>query len=271
MESINIDTPTSLLKALKSFFGESYSNRDLRWTIEHNRCWVGGLVERFASKKLIPGERVKVWPEKAPRFICDSERILYEDDELLIYNKPPFIASEDLAKLFQHSLVHRLDRDTTGCLLLAKTLKARQALERLFFKRKVKKTYHALVQGDPKIGGTISTPIKCVGRREGAVIYAPHPRGDHAQTVWKKLGRQKVVCYPKTGRTHQIRVHLKSVGLPILGDFEYGSKKALPGLFRPMLHAAELKFSHPTGEKTIHSFAPPPDDFLYWERRLDME
>lgn len=220
---------------------------------------MNGRVERFGSTRLNKGDEVVIWPSKRPLLAREEARVLYEDDDLLVYNKPPSISSSDLAAILNVHLVHRLDRDTTGVILFAK--KDPTPYEDLFRQRKIKKTYHALVRGVPKEKrGTITAYMGRVGKREGAVVWGIVPKGLFSKTVWEceKQGKQWALmrCHPETGRTHQIRVHLKELGHPVLGDSEYGDRKGHTGVFRPMLHATSLEFD------THHFYAPLPTDFL---------
>lgn len=238
----------------------SFSTIDLRWSIEHNRCWINGKVERYGSYKVKAGEKITLFPEKKPFFQPEPERILYEDDHLLLYNKPIHIDSPALATLLGTLLVHRLDRDTSGIILFAKSKLAQKKLEDLFRQRTIKKEYLALVEGKTQKQGVIEGNLM----QQGKKVWA--------KTSWKCLKQGKkgalLQCSPWTGRTHQIRLHLKSIGHPILGDFDYGNRSGKPNLFRPLLHAASLSFNHPFEGKMIHISAPPPEDFLWWEKEL---
>ncbi|MCC5833013.1 MAG: RluA family pseudouridine synthase [Chlamydiales bacterium] len=239
--------------------------KDLRWSIEHGRCFVNGRVERFGSTRLHKGDKVAIWPAKRPRFEREESRVLYEDEDLLFYDKPPFISSPDLALLLGLNLVHRLDRDTTGVILFAK--KEPAPYEKLFHERKIEKTYDLLVEGIPsKARGLFSGKMRKIGSREGAVIWGISNSGYWSQTEWECIEQGKkyayIRCRPLTGRTHQIRVHMRALGHPVLGDCEYGSRSAMPGLFRPLLHAAGLSFG------PYRVFSQLPEDFIHWKRKL---
>lgn len=247
------------------------TTKELRWAIEHNRCQVNGLVERFASHRLKKGDRVVIWTEKSQPFKRNPARILYEDDSLLLYNKPASIDSLSLSKQLNAHLVHRLDRDTTGVLLLAKNMLLKKSLEHLFRKRTIQKHYLAIVEGNPqKTEGTIEKFLAPVKKREGAVVWGivSRPRGVWSKTAWRLEAQGKksalLSCFPYTGRTHQLRVHLKGVGHPILGDVEYGGFNQPAKLFRPLLHAYELIFIHPQTKKKLTITAPLPSDFETW-------
>lgn len=246
MNSWKAEKTQSLLSEIKSRFSNCYTVKDLRWTIEHNRCWVNDEVERFASRKLCRGDKISIFPQKRPRFVCEKERILFEDDDLFVYNKPPLISSEALSELIGLPLVHRLDRDTSGVLLFPKNHRTKQTLEDLFRKRKIEKEYLAVVEGFPQKEGEIVKPVK----------------GKWAKTEWKRLAikgkRALLQCKPITGRTHQIRIHLKAIGHPIAGDYDYGTRRGNLKIFRPLLHAKRVKFD------SKEFSAPVPEDLAFY-------
>jgi 23S rRNA pseudouridine1911/1915/1917 synthase len=225
-----------------------------------------------------PVEEIDALAEEIPL------EILFEDEDLLVLNKPAGLVVHPGAGNQTHTLVnallhhcanlsgiggkqrpgivHRLDKETSGCLVVAKNDAAHQHLSRQFAEREVKKIYLALVTGTPKRPrGTIEAPIgrHPVQRKKMAVNQT---RGRVAKTDYRVLqsggGVSLVECAIHSGRTHQIRVHLHHIGHPVAGDSLYGKKIAAP---RQMLHAWKLGFTHPrTGER--HFFeAPVPDDF----------
>jgi len=173
-------------------------------------------------------------------------------------------------------IVHRLDRDTSGLIVAAKTDTACLKMIKLFKERTVKKRYKAILSGIPKTpGGKCSGPI---GRH-------PHQRtrmsvvesGKAALTEWelKEAGEEfsLVDCNIHTGRTHQIRVHMSHLGHPIVGDRLYGYqdkciRKRPCAVDRPLLHAAELRFEHPVTSRELHFESPLPSDFFPWLKAL---
>ncbi len=161
-------------------------------------------------------------------------------------------------------LVHRLDRETSGVMVIAKTPEFQNEMISLFANREVHKTYHAIACGEvPDNEGTIDVPI---GRVAGGKIKASDV-GREAVTDYNVLERKNgftyIELYPKTGRTNQLRVHLNWLGYPVLGDWLYKGATA----DRLMLHARRIEFKHPLTGKKLKFEAPVPDDFTAaWER-----
>ncbi|CDO36874.1 MULTISPECIES: RluA family pseudouridine synthase [Novosphingobium] len=205
--------------------------------------------------------------------------ILFEDGEALVIDKPAGLPLDrpraggvsldnyiDTLKLgFQREPipVHRLDRDTSGCLLLARNPKALKRFAAAFEERLVEKRYLGIVDGVPaEDEGTIALSLSKVSTVKDGWRMIPARKGKPAVTHWRKLdtrdGLTLVEFRPETGRTHQIRVHAASgLGMPLLGDPVYGTKK---GAGRTMLHAAAITV--PRGEKDpIVAVAPLPADF----------
>ena len=272
------DENLSLLEFISRILSESISKKEIKRRIEDNCCSINGAVERVASKKLAWKDRVE-WEEKKkssiPKALFESSRVLYEDQDLLVYNKPSGVEcdQEGMVRLLKtygrFFLVHRLDKYTSGALVLAKTREAEKSLLAFFKEREVGKYYLALVDGIPKIrSGTIENYLGKVGGFQGQTNYGSVKPllGKFAKTAWSIKSTYKqaslIVCYPETGRTHQIRVHLSELGHPILGDFQYGKKfvcKIKPS--RMLLHAYSIEFKHPVEDKILKIKAPIPKDF----------
>jgi 23S rRNA pseudouridine955/2504/2580 synthase len=203
--------------------------------------------------------------------------VLYEDDEVLALNKPAGLAVQGGTKTLHHidrllsawgegldrpRLVHRLDRDTSGVLLLGKTPGAAARLSGSFAKRKAQKTYWAIVSGNPHPReGVIELPLakKGVGDREIVVPVDPKdPSGSVAETEYVTISRAAhraawMALRPHTGRTHQLRAHMTAIGHPILGDPKYSNDKAaeLSGGLKLQLHARRLSVPHPSSGTLI--------------------
>lgn len=273
-----------LLDFLRSKHPHSTSVRSLKKAIEAGAGLINGKVERFASKPVGTGDRISFHTPsggsepaaKAP-VDFDQARVLYVDEWLLVYDKPagvPSDSSKFLAALQAHypsaKLAHRLDRDTTGALVFALSADVNEALEQLFRARQVHKTYCALVDGVPvRSKGVVENYIGKLSVYQGQTLWGavPPAKGSAAVTRWQVKTRGTaaalVLCYPATGRTHQIRVHLSGLGHPILGDYQYGKSFKCP--YRParmMLHAREVAFEHPVTQRELRVQAPVPPDFI---------
>ncbi|QQY08811.1 MAG: RluA family pseudouridine synthase [Candidatus Xiphinematobacter sp.] len=209
-------------------------------------------------------------------------RVLYEDTDLLVVNKEAGIVVHPgsgnwkgtlVGALLVHcrnlskgsgaerpGIVHRLDKETSGCLVVAKNDAAHYGLSREFALRRVRKTYLAIVQGTCTVtDGTICVPICRHPFHRQRMSVASPPEGRDAVTHFQVLssarGTSLLVCFPQTGRTHQIRVHLKHLGYPVLGDAIYGERRNFP---HHLLHAWKLGFSHPTKGTPMEFCAPIP-------------
>jgi 23S rRNA pseudouridine955/2504/2580 synthase len=244
-----------------------------------------------ADTRLTAGAQVRVPPlpdapepgDKKKQGLTEREiayvksMVLYEDDEVLALNKPSGLAVQGGTKTTKHvdrllsawgeglerpRLVHRLDRDTSGVLLLGKTPAAAARLSGAFAKRKAKKTYWAIIAGNPHPPqGLIELPLvkKGVGDRELVVPADPkefgaEPADTEYVTISRAAGRAAwVALRPLTGRTHQLRAHMKAIGHPILGDPKYSDDKAaeLSGGLKLQLHARRLILPHPGGGMLI--------------------
>ena len=224
--------------------------------------------------------------------------IVYEDDDVVVVNKPvgmvvhPAPGHPDgtlVNALLYHckeslsgingerrpGIVHRIDRDTSGLLIVAKNDKAHLALAAQLQDHSLFRLYHAVVVGGFKEpSGTVNAPLARhpVDRKRMAVCRGGEGREaiTHWQVVDSQNGCSHITCRLETGRTHQIRVHMASIGHPLVGDTVYGSKKPFPGLAGQCLHAARLTFTHPTTGARMTVEAPLPDWFTSTLRRLQL-
>ncbi|GBR55482.1 ribosomal RNA large subunit 23S rRNA pseudouridine synthase A [Neokomagataea thailandica NBRC 106555] len=199
--------------------------------------------------------------------------LLYSDPHYLIINKPSGLAVHPGPRttasvegcMLPHPrggpwLVHRLDRDTSGCLLIARRKTALISAQNLFSQRQIRKIYWAVVEGTPDGDtGLIVQPLKKLNTPKGWHMVC-HPDGEPAETQWRVLsqgqGKALLELELKTGRTHQARVHCAALGTPIIGDTLYGSKS------RTDLHLLARSLTLPLGEKILHAVAPPPETML---------
>lgn len=210
---------------------------------------------------------------------------LYSDEHILVFNKPaglpvlpdgwepdaPYLVKmleEDHGKIW---VVHRLDKITSGVMVFARTAEAHRELNRQFERHEVEKVYQAIVEGVPPWDEHTARHMlrTNVGRRHRTMVV--HKRGKNSETHFKVLKRGQagalLEAHPKTGRTHQIRVHLSALGFPILGDVLYGAQET--GLIaRPALHALSLTFTHPISGERVSYSAPFPSDLQQLIERL---
>ncbi|MCL2281198.1 MAG: RluA family pseudouridine synthase [Dehalococcoidia bacterium] len=240
-----------------------------------------------AGLKLKVGNSISVTvPPPAPCDIVAEDipiHIIYEDDDLLVVNKPHGMTTHPAPGSMSHTLVnavlahlpvlpesdsparpgivHRLDKDTSGLILIAKTSSALASLSAQFKSRTVKKAYMALVRGKLKLSnGVIDAPIgRDRTRRQRMTIDTIGRPARTSYTVLEQFhGYTLLEARPETGRTHQIRVHLASIGHSVVGDVVYGSKSELVG--RQFLHAIRLSFMLPTTKEIVEFTAPLPSD-----------
>jgi len=279
-----------------------WSRARLQKLLKSGLVSVNGKI-RPASYRVQAGDAVRVTvPPPAPSHILPEAlplNIVFEDRDLLVVNKPPGLVVHpapghrggtllnallhhcpeltEIGEVSRPGLVHRLDKDTSGLLVVAKTALAHQSLVSQFQAREIRKTYLALVWGRlPEAGGRIEGEI---GRHPTQrQKMSAHPRrGKAAMTLWR-VRREfpgpltLVELEPKTGRTHQLRVHLASLGHPVLGDATYGGgvsrlagapqlKGLKPLVRRQLLHAWQLGLTHPRTGERLSWEAPLPEDF----------
>lgn len=282
----DIDTRLDKLLAMRfPMFSRTY----FQSLIEKEAVLVNGesLKKR---EKLKLGDEIEICFELPPELSLEAEdiplSILYEDDHIIAINKPAgmvvhpapghprstFVNAllyhcknlerEDTSSL-RPGIVHRIDKDTSGILLAAKTVEAHRALVQMFSERKIKKTYVAITIGAPKEGRLIA-PLKRhpVKRQEMAV----DPLGKEAISDIEVIAKEQHFALVKvdiiTGRTHQIRAHMKHLLTPILGDAMYGSENMNKkyGITRQYLHAHTIHFTHPITFEKISLSAPLPSD-----------
>ena len=250
-----------------------------------------------AARRIAAGETIEIEVLPRPAPVAQPEDLpldlLYEDDDLVIVNKPAGMvvhagaghARGTLVNALLHRLgnlsaaggalrpgiVHRLDRETSGAIVVARNDKAHEHLAEQFRSRNVRKIYLALVHGKmPRDSGTITLPISRDPQRRTRMT-ARAGKGRHARTDWRVVARLDrctlIEAVLHTGRTHQIRAHFAAIGHPIVGDTLYGAPRGLhagtrnlPVLARHFLHAARIGFSHPSSGVWLEVRAPLPRD-----------
>jgi 23S rRNA pseudouridine1911/1915/1917 synthase len=270
------------------------SRATLQRLIEEGCITVNGAGVK-ASYRTRPGDAIiaRIPSEPPPAVTAEPIPldIVYEDDDLLAINKPagmvvhPALGHpggtlvnallwyapdvEDDEQPDRPGIVHRLDRDTSGLILLAKTEDVRKALQEAFKERQVKKVYLALVEGHVSaVHGLITAALgRDVRHRKKIAVV---PEGRESATEYRVLQQFDRYAYlqvePHTGRTHQIRVHLAYIGYPVVGDTVYGFRKQRLSLDRQFLHAAGLSFRHPRTGQWLELSCPLPAEL---QRVLD--
>ncbi len=261
-----------LLTYLKQKLSPTYSAKMVKRAIDLHACMVNGKAESFSTYRISFRDRIEFNEQRMLKFShCDIQklRILYEDDALLIISKPGGLESDNgkiknflPVKEPYLELVHRLDRNTSGALILVKNARAKREMENLFRNREIEKEYLAVVDGIPKkTKGRIENHLGKISSWDGQSLWGSvnASEGRPALTDYEMIttnGELSLIkLSPKTGRTHQIRTHLASLGVPVLGDFQYArSFRSNREVSRQMLHAHQLTFTF-QGTK-IHVKAP---------------
>jgi 23S rRNA pseudouridine1911/1915/1917 synthase len=314
----------SVGERLDRFLGSAAAGRRLALSRTRLKALIGagevrvdGIVALDPSQRLAEGARIAFEAPQAEDSPLLGEdlplAVVFEDEHLIVVDKPaglvvhpaPGHAAGTLVNaLIRHcgtslsgvggvrrpGIVHRLDKDTSGLLVAAKTDAAHRGLAELFADHgrtgSLEREYLALVWGRIDApGGKIAAPIGRDPRHRQKMTVAAEERGRHATTHWRleeALGPASLIaCRLETGRTHQIRVHMASIGHPLLGDLVYGAgfktkavrldeaaKAALARLGRQALHASVLGFEHPITAEDLRFQSPPPEDFSHLLKAL---
>jgi len=288
-------------QALSLLFND-YSRARLQQWVKAGRVTVEAQ-QRKSKDKVYLGENIVMQVEADIEVVWQPEdiplNILYEDDDIIVINKPvglvihpaPGHASGTLCNALLHhvpnavnlpraGVVHRLDKDTSGIMIVAKTLSAHSSLVESLQAREISREYIALVYGETTAGGTVDAPIgrHKVDRKRMAVLGDLDSAGKHAVTHYRI--RQRYHAYTlldvklETGRTHQIRVHMAHIHSPIVGDHVYGGRIRIPKqcsenlrtaiqqFKRQALHAHQLTLQHPITKEKMSWQAPLADDIV---------
>lgn len=288
-------------KRIDAYISENteYSRTAVQRLIEENKIIVNGKKEK-ASYKVQNGDKIEIEEQPAKEIELKAQdiplEILYEDDDIIVVNKPKgmvvhpangnpdgtlvnavmAICKDSLSGIggeIRPGIVHRLDKNTSGAIIIAKNDKAHINLSEQLKNHEIKKTYIALVRGVVKENNaTINMPI---GRsKKDRKKMDVDKNGKEAITHFKVLKRYKdctlLEINIETGRTHQIRVHLSHIGYPIIGDEVYSNGKNKWNIEGQCLHAKSLDFKHPITGKNMHIEAPIPEYFENIIKELDI-
>lgn len=268
-----------------------YSRSRIQQWIEEGKVTVDGSASR-AKTIVLGGEEVVVLPQAVPQesaFQAEDIplRIVFEDRAVMVLDKPAGLVvhpaagnwsgtllngllhhDASLAGVPRAGIVHRLDKDTSGLMVVARSVEAQTHLVRQLQARSVRRQYLALVWGEPYVSGIVDSAIGRHPRDRLRMATSTHPSAKPAVTHYRRIARgtleKKPVslmhCRLETGRTHQIRVHFQSIGFPLVGDPLYG-KPHLSSVFpRQALHAWQLAFDHPLSGESMAWRADPPED-----------
>lgn len=275
------------------------SRERLKALIRSGAVETGGQVVRDPATRVRGNESLSVAvPEPQPAHNVPQDiplKVVFEDEHLLVVDKPAGLVVHPAAgnldgtlvnALLHHcagnlsgiggvarpGIVHRIDKDTSGLLVVAKTDVAHEGLAKQFAAHSIDRRYLALVSGVPKAShGTVDAPLARSATNRKKIAIVEGQRGKRAVTHWKRLEVRRdaalVECRLETGRTHQVRVHMASIGHPLLGDPVYGGSRKTHGklltelgFHRQALHAAQLGFVHPVTRSRLSFSSPMPAD-----------
>ncbi|MBY8269022.1 23S rRNA pseudouridine(1911/1915/1917) synthase RluD [Vibrio fluvialis] len=289
-------------QAVAELFTDFSRSRLKEWLLE-GKVMVNGTVVTKPRTKVMGGEAITVQAELEDEQRWEAQdiplNIVYEDDDIIVINKPrdlvvhPGAGTPDgtvlnallfhyppIAEVPRAGIVHRLDKDTTGLMVVAKTVPAQTRLVRELQKRNITREYEAIAIGKMTAGGMIDKPI---GRHSTKrTLMAVSPLGKPAVTHYRVAEhfREHTRLRLETGRTHQIRVHMAYLQHPLLGDTAYGGRARIPkgatqeltdmirGFDRQALHAVMLRFAHPITGEELEFHAPVPDDMVVMTEAL---
>ncbi|HHF5548608.1 TPA: 23S rRNA pseudouridine(1911/1915/1917) synthase RluD [Haemophilus influenzae] len=285
-------------QTLAELFPE-YSRSRLKTWIEADLVKLNDRTTNIPREKVLGGERIEIIVEVEDETRFEAENIplniVYEDDDIIVINKPKDLVVHPgagnpngtvLNALLYHyppivevpraGIVHRLDKDTTGLMVVAKTIPAQTKLVRDLQKRKITREYEAVASGIMTKGGTVDQPMARHATKR--TLMAVHPMGKPAVTHYRIMENYRnytrLRLRLETGRTHQIRVHMAHIAHPLLGDQTYGGRprppknasedfmEVLRNFKRQALHAVMLRLAHPITGEMMEWYAPLPDDFV---------
>ena len=276
-----------------------YSRSRLKTWIEADLVKLNERITNIPREKVLGGEKIEITVEVEDETRFEPENIplniVYEDDDIIVINKPKDLVVHPgagnpngtvlnallyhyppIAEVPRAGIVHRLDKDTTGLMVVAKTIPAQTKLVRDLQKRKITREYEAIASGIMTKGGTVDQPMARHATKR--TLMAVHPMGKPAVTHYRIMENYRnytrLRLRLETGRTHQIRVHMAHIAHPLLGDQTYGGRprppknasedfmEVLRNFKRQALHAVMLRLAHPITGEMMEWYAPLPDDFV---------
>ncbi|HHE9463294.1 TPA: 23S rRNA pseudouridine(1911/1915/1917) synthase RluD [Haemophilus influenzae 10810] len=285
-------------QTLAELFPE-YSRSRLKTWIEAYLVKLNDRIANIPREKVLGGEKIQITLEVEDETRFEAENIplniVYEDDDIIVINKPKDLVVHPgagnpngtvlnallyhyppIAEVPRAGIVHRLDKDTTGLMVVAKTIPAQTKLVRDLQKRKITREYEAVASGIMTKGGTVDQPMARHATKR--TLMAVHPMGKPAVTHYRIMENYRnytrLRLRLETGRTHQIRVHMAHIAHPLLGDQTYGGRprppknasedfmEVLRNFKRQALHAVMLRLAHPITGEMMEWYAPLPDDFV---------
>ena len=255
---------------IKQSLRDKFSQKGIKKAIEKGACRVNKRVVSYANHKLKKGDVIEIALVETE--VKKSLDIVYEDDDIVIIDKPQGVASEEksLNPFFSYPihLVHRLDKETSGLLILVKNSQIKKTFEDLFRSRQITKRYLAICDGLlPEAHGIIEVPLEETHSGHHAITVKVNQFGeDMSKTIWKKIAEGTNASLLEfeiiSGKTHQIRVHAKHIGHAVLGDPVYLKKPKCTFIPSALcLHAFFLQFTHPITNKLVKVAEAPPDNF----------
>ena len=294
------ETPCKRLDTFLSEQTDGYTRSRLKKLVEEGNVLVNGEKVVKAGADIKSGDRVELTVPEAAEYAVKPENIpieiVYEDADLAVVNKPKgmtvhigngnengtlvnallyaLASLRGIGGVLRPGIVHRIDKDTTGLLVVAKNDKAHVSLAAQIAEKTCKRTYYALLEGNLKEeSGRIATDIGRHPTDRLKMAVLPDGRGKRAVTDYRAVahfGTEYTLCKftLQTGRTHQIRVHAKHIGHPVAGDPVYGYKKQKLGADGQLLHAWELELTHPATGERMKFNAPLPPAFAEILKRL---
>ena len=285
-------------QTLAELFPE-YSRSRLKTWIEADLVKLNDRITNIPREKVLGGEKIEITVEVEDETRFEPENIplniVYEDDDIIVINKPKDLVVHPgagnpngtvlnallyhyppIAEVPRAGIVHRLDKDTTGLMVVAKTIPAQTKLVRDLQKRKITREYEAVASGIMTKGGTVDQPMARHATKR--TLMAVHPMGKPAVTHYRIMENYRnytrLRLRLETGRTHQIRVHMAHIAHPLLCDQTYGGRprppknasedfmEVLRNFKRQALHAVMLRLAHPITGEMMEWYAPLPDDFV---------